>query len=98
MSTHDHESQQTFQCMEIWGGIEPAKRIVSTPGGDLICFYTDALTEATDSAGKLLGESGLLEAAGGLDLSDPRPGTIGPALLDAVARYSRHRAPKTTSP
>lgn len=60
--------------------------------GDLVLFYTDALSEATDAAGKLLGEKGLLEAARGLDLSDPRPGMIGPALLDAVAHYSQHRA------
>ncbi len=61
--------------------------------GDLMCFYTDALTEAIDPVGKLLGETGLLEAARGLDLSDPRPSTIGSALLHAVAQYSQHRDP-----
>jgi serine phosphatase RsbU (regulator of sigma subunit) len=55
--------------------------------GDLLAFYTDALSEAADPAGKLIGEGGLLEAARGLDLSDRRPGTIGPALLETVARH-----------
>jgi sigma-B regulation protein RsbU (phosphoserine phosphatase) len=60
--------------------------------GDLLAFYTDALSEAADATGKLLGEAGLLEAARGLDLSDARPETIGPALLEAVARHRGHRA------
>jgi phosphoserine phosphatase RsbU/P len=60
--------------------------------GDLLAFYTDALTEAADPTGKLLGEDGFLDAARGLDLTDPRPGTIGPALLEKVARYRGHRS------
>jgi serine phosphatase RsbU (regulator of sigma subunit) len=58
--------------------------------GDLLAFYTDALSEAADPAGKLLGEDGLLEVVRRLDLSDPRPGTIGPVLLEAVARHRAH--------
>ena len=30
--------QHTLQCMEIWGGIEPVERSVSTPGLDLWVF------------------------------------------------------------
>ena len=60
--------------------------------GDLLAFYTDALSEAADPAGKLLGETGLLDAARGLDLSDRRPATIGPALLETVARHRGHRS------
>ena len=30
--------QQTLQCMEIWGGIEPVEKTVSTPGLDLWVF------------------------------------------------------------
>jgi serine phosphatase RsbU (regulator of sigma subunit) len=59
--------------------------------GDLLVFYTDALTEAADAQGRLLGESGLLEAARRLDLADSRPSAVGPALLQAVARH-RQRA------
>jgi phosphoserine phosphatase RsbU/P len=62
--------------------------------GDLVLFYTDALIEATDPTGKLLGEMGLLEAACGLDLSDRRPVVVGPALLDVVAAHRQHRAPE----
>jgi sigma-B regulation protein RsbU (phosphoserine phosphatase) len=58
---------------------------------DVILFNTDALTEATDSAGKLLGEAGFLEAARGLELSDTLPSAIESALLDAVADYQQHR-------
>jgi serine phosphatase RsbU (regulator of sigma subunit) len=55
--------------------------------GDLLVFYTDALIEAADAQGRLLGESGLLEAARRLDLADSRPSTLGPALLEAVAAH-----------
>jgi serine phosphatase RsbU (regulator of sigma subunit) len=55
--------------------------------GDLVVFYTDALTEAADHTGKLLGESGLLEVARGLDLADARPAAIGGALMEIVARH-----------
>jgi phosphoserine phosphatase RsbU/P len=60
--------------------------------GDLLMFYTDALIEAADSEGRLLGESGLLETARRLDLSDRSPAAIGPALLEAVASYRGHRS------
>jgi serine phosphatase RsbU (regulator of sigma subunit) len=53
--------------------------------GDLVVFYTDALTEAMSPAGQLLGEPGLLAIVGGLDLR--RPDEIGPALLEAVRVY-----------
>jgi sigma-B regulation protein RsbU (phosphoserine phosphatase) len=54
---------------------------------DLAIFYTDALIEAADSTGKLLGESGLLAAARALDLTTSSPGAIGSALLSAVSQY-----------
>jgi serine phosphatase RsbU (regulator of sigma subunit) len=57
--------------------------------GDLVVFYTDALIEAADPEGRLLGEAGLFAAAERLDLADTSPGTIGPALLHAVANH-RH--------
>ena len=58
--------------------------------GDLAVLYTDALTEAADPAGKLLGESGLLAVAAGLDLATSSPDAIGRTLLSAVGR---HRGP-----
>jgi phosphoserine phosphatase RsbU/P len=60
--------------------------------GDLLAFYTDALSEAADTAGKLLGEAGLLEAARQLDVSDSNPAALGPALLKYVERHRGHRA------
>jgi serine phosphatase RsbU (regulator of sigma subunit) len=55
--------------------------------GDLVVFYTDALIEAADGAGQLLGESGLLEVARRLDASVSSPVSIGTSLLEAVARH-----------
>jgi phosphoserine phosphatase RsbU/P len=60
--------------------------------GDLLVFYTDALIEAADSEGRLLGESGLLNTVRQVDLSDRSPAVIGRALLEAVAGYRKHRS------
>ncbi|MGO9462868.1 MAG: PP2C family protein-serine/threonine phosphatase [Isosphaeraceae bacterium] len=38
MSHHEALEQHTLHCMEIWGGIEPVERSVSTPGLDLWVF------------------------------------------------------------
>ena len=54
--------------------------------GDVVLFYTDALTEATDSSGQMLGEEGLLALARALNLTEPD--RIGPSLL---ARVQAHR-------
>jgi serine phosphatase RsbU (regulator of sigma subunit) len=53
--------------------------------GDVLLFYTDALTEAMDPSGRLLGEDGLIDLARGLDPS--APDRIGPDLLAAVERH-----------
>jgi serine phosphatase RsbU (regulator of sigma subunit) len=55
--------------------------------GDVVLFYTDALTEAFDPAGRMLGEEGLLSLAQELDLS--QPDRIATSLLAGV---DRHRA------
>jgi sigma-B regulation protein RsbU (phosphoserine phosphatase) len=55
--------------------------------GDLAVFYTDALIEAADASGRLLGESGLLELVRGLDLAGSGPATIGRTLLSAVGLH-----------
>jgi serine phosphatase RsbU (regulator of sigma subunit) len=57
--------------------------------GDRVIVYTDALIEAADGAGRLLGEEGLLAIARGLDMSDPK--SAGPALLAAVDRHREGR-------
>ena len=53
---------------------------------DLVMIYTDALTEAMSPDGRMLGESGLLEIARGLDAGAPE--RIGPSLL---AKIREHR-------
>lgn len=54
--------------------------------GDVVVFYTDALTEARDPADRLLGEAGLLERAAGLATpTDPR--AFGRGLLAAVDAF-----------
>lgn len=55
--------------------------------GDLALLYTDALIEAADPTGKLLGESGLLELVQSLHLATATPGTIGSNLLAEVGRH-----------
>src|SRR5262249_39315878 len=59
--------------------------------GDLAEFYTDALIEAADGAGQLLGEAGLLETARHLAVPVGSPDAIGRALLDSVARHRGQR-------
>jgi sigma-B regulation protein RsbU (phosphoserine phosphatase) len=53
--------------------------------GDLILLYTDALIEASDSTGRMLGEAGLLDHARNLDVRDPIG--VGPTLLGLVERH-----------
>lgn len=59
--------------------------------GDVLVFFTDALTEASDAAGHLLGEEGLRSLAAGLDPADPE--RLGRDLLAAV---DRHRGGRPT--
>jgi serine phosphatase RsbU (regulator of sigma subunit) len=65
----------------------------STPlgRGDIVLLYTDALTEAHDPTGRLLGEEGLLEFARGIDMADPHQ--VGPALLERLDQYRAGHAP-----
>lgn len=53
--------------------------------GDVVLFYTDALTEAMDSSGRLLGEDGLIDLARNLDPA--APDRIGPEILAGVERH-----------
>lgn len=58
--------------------------------GDVVLFYTDALIEANDPEGRMLGEDGLLNLARDLDATDPR--ALGPALLRSVEQHRGGRA------
>jgi serine phosphatase RsbU (regulator of sigma subunit) len=60
---------------------------VTLEPGDIVAFYTDALTEAADPAGHMLGESGLLEIARGLEIADGNPAAFGSSLLEAIRKY-----------
>jgi serine phosphatase RsbU (regulator of sigma subunit) len=62
---------------------------VTLTRGDSLIVYTDALTEAADASGKLLGEEGLLELCRGLDPTAPL--AFGPALLAAVDLHRNGR-------
>jgi serine phosphatase RsbU (regulator of sigma subunit) len=57
--------------------------------GDLVCFYTDALTEARDPSGRMLGEEGLLQHAQGLESGNPRE-----IVQRLVAQIDGHRGGK----
>src|SRR5262249_21245510 len=69
---------------------------VSLGLGDLVLFYTDALIEAADPSGRMLGEEGLLAIARALDPADP--GRLGPALLEAVDRHRGGRPADDDTP
>jgi serine phosphatase RsbU (regulator of sigma subunit) len=57
--------------------------------GDLVLVYTDALIEAADPSGQMLGEEGLIALARALG---PSPDLAAvPELLEAVARHRGHR-------
>ena len=57
--------------------------------GDLVLFYTDALTEAMNPARQLLGEDGLLALVRGIDGDDPRH--LGTSLLAGIDRHREGR-------
>jgi sigma-B regulation protein RsbU (phosphoserine phosphatase) len=59
--------------------------------GDLVLFYTDAVTEATDPDGRLLGEAGLLELVRFLAATDPT--RVAGALLARLEAYRAGNAP-----
>lgn len=57
------------------GVIEPTRYeqfAVPLAQDDLVILYTDALSEARDAQGRMLGEAGLLALAASLDNADPR--------------------------
>ncbi len=66
---------------------ETAYHQFSVPLGreDLVLFYTDALIEAANPAGRQLGEEGLLRLAQSLDVETPA--NIGRALLKGVEAH-----------
>ncbi len=53
--------------------------------GDLVLLYTDALTEAEDTAGRQLGEAGLLNLVRGLDPTNPA--ALPTALVGALNAF-----------
>jgi serine phosphatase RsbU (regulator of sigma subunit) len=58
---------------------------VAMEPGDVAVLYTDALTEAADPSGQMLGEAGLLELVRPLDPTEP--GRLGPAMLEALSLF-----------
>jgi sigma-B regulation protein RsbU (phosphoserine phosphatase) len=56
---------------------------------DMVLFYTDALTEATDPTGQMLGETGLQGIA--KDIGPCAPDEFGRALLSRVEQYRKGR-------
>ena len=64
--------------------------------GDFVLVYTDALTEAADGAGRMLGEDGLLSLARGLDADELRAASLRPSSKRSrtIAEAGR---PTTTS-
>jgi serine phosphatase RsbU (regulator of sigma subunit) len=61
------------------------QRQIALARGDLLLFYTDALTEAENPAGEQLGEAGLLNLVESLDATNPA--AIPAALMSALDAY-----------
>jgi sigma-B regulation protein RsbU (phosphoserine phosphatase) len=59
--------------------------------GDLILFYTDALTEAMDGDGQQLGETGLLALVRSLDVTDPAK--VASVLVQCLNEYRGGKPP-----
>jgi serine phosphatase RsbU (regulator of sigma subunit) len=59
--------------------------------GDLVLFYTDALTEAADPGGRPLGEPGLLELVRLLEVTDPTK--VAGALLAGLDEFRGGQPP-----
>jgi serine phosphatase RsbU (regulator of sigma subunit) len=60
--------------------------------GDLVLFYTDALTETTDAAGKVLGEARLLALLDKLDAAQPT--RLAAALIQRLDSFREGRPPE----
>ncbi|MFG0256596.1 MAG: PP2C family protein-serine/threonine phosphatase [Phycisphaerales bacterium JB043] len=69
-------------------GTEYAQRYIQLGEGDLVVMYTDALTEARDGSGRMLGEGGLLDAARTLDIEQDTSDVLG----SLMGRIDEHRA------
>ncbi len=86
----DHQAAESSQtAMNLPFGIDETSSydqfLVRLGRDDIVVFYTDALTEAMDPSGSLLGEEGLLAIAEGLDVESPE--RLGPALLGKVGEH-----------
>ncbi len=81
------QAMSTFQDLPL-GVIEGGaytQFVVPVDPGDLVLFFTDALTETVDQAtGAMLGERGLLELVGELEQEGHDPMTIGTRLIAAL--------------
>lgn len=85
---HEADTADTQGLMNVPLGIaeptEYSKVEVKFTKGDMVVFYTDAMIEAKDTTGQLLGTEGLLELVQGFDASDP--GDFLHDLLEAVGQ------------
>jgi sigma-B regulation protein RsbU (phosphoserine phosphatase) len=93
------ESRATYALRPVanlpLGVIEPTdyhQFAVKLDKDDLVLVYTDALTEASDPQGALLGEEGLLRLASELEISGPQE--VGRSLLNKVDQWRGHRTPE----
>ena len=70
------------------GIIEPTDYVqfaVKLGRGDLILIYTDALVEASDPEGRMLGEQGLLDLVSGIDTNNPE--AVSRRVAEAIAAH-----------
>lgn len=63
------------------------QRVVALAPGDFVLLYSDAMIDARDPDGRTLGEQGLLDLVRGLEWRRDRPGSIIPALVEAIEAH-----------
>jgi len=90
----DHDLLETGRASNLPLGLDEATEYqqfdLKVSEGDILVLYTDALVEATDPNGQLLGELGLHKIVAQSESKNVRQ--LGHAVLDRVRNFSSNRA------
>lgn len=83
--TQEHEGRVGNLPLGVIESTEYVQFAVPLLPGDIVVLYTDALVEASDGHGRMLGEDGLLGAVRALEIEPI--GTLDRRVLEAVSRH-----------
>lgn len=77
-------------ALGLQGGIEYSQNSIQLRPGDRLVLFTDGFDEAINSGGEMLGDEKLQTLL--QKVADQPPGVAGPAVFDAIDRYSKGEA------